>query len=156
VIAILLSLWAVVGVLAVVWFVLRGGLGHSKTRQLRLAKRQAMTPAVGDQDAEWIYGDRAQRRDTEPVEQARREAEAIVRGAKLKAQAILAGAERARDHVEAELAREQAAVAEKSERLSEFLANALEEVERASANGSANAHDLGELEERRKDLGSTE
>jgi hypothetical protein len=129
-------------------------------RHRRLAKRQSVTPAVGNQDAEWIYGDRAKqlprRPPPGPTEEARLESEAIVRDAKLEAQEILARAQRARDHVEAELAREQAEVAEKSKRLSDFLANALEEVDLASANGSASAHDLDELEAIRKELGSTE
>ena len=129
-------------------------------RHRRLAKRQSVTPAVGNQDEDWIYGDRAERltrrRPPGPAEEAKLEAEAIVADAKVKAQEILAGTERARDHVEAELAREQAEVAEKSKRLSDFLANALEEVERALANGSASAHDLDELEAMRKELGSTE
>jgi vacuolar-type H+-ATPase subunit H len=115
---------------------------------------------VGDLDAEWIYGDRAERkpqaRPREVNEEATLEAEAIVRDAELKAREILAAAERARSRVEAELAREQAQMAEKSKKLSEFLSNALEEVERASANGRASAHDLDELEALREELRSTE
>lgn len=157
---ILASLWALVAVLALVWLVWSGRLGPSRTRQRRLAKRQSSIPAVGDLDSEWIYGDRAEgkprARPQEMKEEATREAEAIVKDAEFKAREILAGAERERSHVEAELAREKAHMAEKSMRLSEFLANALEEVERASANGSASAHDLGELEALRDELGSTE
>ena len=115
---------------------------------------------MGDLDAEWIYGDRAERKpQARPRglnEEARLEAEAIVRDAELKAREILASAERARSRVEAELAREQAHMAEKSKKLSEFLSNALEEVERASANGRASAHDLDELEALREELRSTE
>jgi vacuolar-type H+-ATPase subunit H len=152
VIAILLSLWAAVGIVAVLWLVWM--------RQRRLAKRQSVTAALSSQNEDWIYGDRAERltrrRPTEPTEEAKLEAEAIVADAKVKAQEILAGAERVRDHVEAELAREQAQVAEKSKRLSEFLANALEEVERASANGSASAQDVGKLEALRDELRGAE
>ncbi len=79
-----------------------------------------------------------------------------MKDAELKAHEILSAAERARTQVEAELAHEQADLAEKSKTLSEFLANALEEVERASANGTASAHDLGELEALRDELRSTE
>jgi vacuolar-type H+-ATPase subunit H len=115
---------------------------------------------VGDLDSEWIYGDRAERkpqaRPQELTEEARLEAEAILKDAKHKAHEILAAAERARSQVEAELAREQAHMAEKGKKLSEFLANALEEVERASANGAASLHDLAELEVLRDELGSTE
>lgn len=159
-IPILASLWALVGVLALVWLVWSGRLGPSRTRQRRVAKRQSSTPAVGDLDSEWIYGDRAERkpqaRPQELTEEARLEAEAIVKDAEHKAHEILAAAERARSQVEAELAREQAHMAEKSKKLSEFLANALEEVERASANGAASPHDLGELEALRDELRSTE
>ena len=132
----------------------------SRARQRRLTKRESDTPAVGDLDAEWIYGDRAEHRPRagrqELEEEATREAEAIVKDAELKAHEILSAAERARTQVEAELAHEQADLAEKSKTLSEFLANALEEVERASANGTASAHDLGELEALRDELRSTE
>jgi hypothetical protein len=131
-------------------------LGSSRTRQRGLSKRQSSTTAVTDLDAEWIYGDRAGRgpraRPREMKEEARREADAIVKDAELQAREIVAAAERARSRVEAELAREQAHMAEKSKRLSEFLANALEEVERASANGAASAHDLDELEALRDEL----
>ena len=89
-------------------------------------------------------------------EEATLEAEAIARDAELKAREILATAERARNRVEAELAREETQMAEKSKKLSEFLSNALEEVERASANGRASAHDLDELEALREELRSTE
>jgi hypothetical protein len=149
VIAILLALWTLVGVLALVWLVWRA-------HQRRLARRQAVTQAVDNQDADWIYGNRVERRPAGPTEEAKREAEAIVTGAKLEAQEILARAQRARDHVEVELAREQAQVAEKSKKLTEFLAHALEQVERASANGAANDQDLDELEAMRKELGSAE
>ena len=115
---------------------------------------------MGELDAEWIYGDRAERkpqaRPREVNEETTSEAEAIVRDAELKAREIIAAAEQARSRVEAELAREQAQMAEKSKKLSEFLSNALEEVERASANGRASAHDLDELEALREELRSTE
>jgi hypothetical protein len=157
VILILACLWTLVGVLALLWFVRRR---LRLTSQRRPAKPQSSTRAVGDLDAEWIYGNRAERkphaRPQELNEEARLEAEAIVKDAELKAQEIVAAAERARSDVEAELAREQARMDERSKKLSEFLANALEEVERASANGSASAHDLGELEALREELRSTE
>jgi hypothetical protein len=41
-------------------------------------------------------------------------------------------------------------------KLSEFLSNTLEEVERASANGRASAHDLDELEALREELRNTD
>jgi hypothetical protein len=158
VIPVLAGLWALVGVLALVWLVASGRL--RLTRQRQPAKSQSTARAVGDLDAEWIYGDRAERkpqaRPREVNEEATLEAEAIVRDAELKAREILAAAERARSRVEAELAREQAQMAEKSKKLSEFLSNALEEVERASANGRASAHDLDELEALREELRSTE
>ena len=157
-IPILASLWALVGVLALVWLVWSGRL--RPTRQGRPAKPQSSPRAVGDFDAEWIYGDRAERkpraRPRESSEEARLEAEAIVKEAELKAHEILAAAERARSHVEAELAREHAQIAERSKKLSEFLTNALEEVERASVNGAPSPPDLGELEALRDELRSTE
>jgi hypothetical protein len=158
VIPVLASLWALVGVLALAWLVWSGRL--RLTRERRPAKPQASARAASDLDAEWIYGDRAERkplpRHQELTEEARLEAEAIVKNAELKADEILAAAERARSHVEAELAREQAHMAEKSKKLSEFLTNALEEVERASANGAPSPPDLGELEALRDELRSTQ
>jgi gas vesicle protein len=115
-----------------------------------------------DFDADWIYGDRDERKPRphlrETEEKARSEAEAIVREAELKAHDILAESERERSRVEAELARERADLAAKSKRLSEFLANTLEEVERASANGSSatSVHDLEELEALQDELRGTE
>jgi vacuolar-type H+-ATPase subunit H len=79
-----------------------------------------------------------------------------VKNAELRAQEIVATTERGRSQVEAELLRKQAQMAEKSKKLSEFLTNALEEVERASANGAASPPDLGELEALRDELRSTE
>ena len=155
-ISILAGLWALVGAVALVWLVASRRL--RLTRQRRPAESQSTARAVGD--AEWIYGDRAERkpqaRPRELNEEARHEAEAIVGEAQLKAREILAAAERARSRVEAELVREQAHMAEKSKKLSELLSNALEEVERASANGRASAHDLDELEALREELRSTE
>jgi vacuolar-type H+-ATPase subunit H len=154
---ILVSLWTLVGVLALVWFIWNG---RSRMTQRVPAKPQSSTRAAADLDAEWIYGDRAERKPRaspqELIEDARVEAEAIVKEADLKAQEILAAAERVRSQVEAELAREQARMAEKSKKLSEFLTNALEEVERASVNGAASSQDLGELEALRDELRNTE
>ena len=156
-IAALAILWALVGVLALLWLAWSGRL--RLTRDRRPAKPQASAGA-SDLDAEWIYGDHAERRPQarpqELNEEARLEARAVVKDAELKAHEILAAAEHARSQVEAELAREQAHMAEKSKKLSEFLTNALEGVERASANGAASAHDLGELEALRDELSSTE
>jgi vacuolar-type H+-ATPase subunit H len=158
VIPVLAALWALVGALALVWLVASGRL--RLTRQRRPVKVQSTSSAAGDLDAEWIYGDRAERnpqpRPREVNEEAKLEADAIVRDAELKAREIISAAERARSRVEAELAREQAHMAEKSRKLSEFLANALEEVERASANGRASAHDVEELEALREELRNTE
>jgi len=158
VIPVLAGLWALVGALALVWLVASGRL--RLTRQRRPVKAQSTSRAPGDLDAEWIYGDRAERKPQpkprELNEEARLEADAIVKDAELKAREIIAAAERARSRVEAELAREQAHMAEKSRKLSDFLANALEEVERASANGRASAHDVEELEALREELRNTE
>jgi hypothetical protein len=89
------------------------------TRQRRPETPQSSKRAVSDLDAEWIYGDRAERKpQARPQEtEARLEAQAIVKDAERKAHEILAAAERARSHVEAELAREQAHMAEKSKKL---------------------------------------
>jgi len=146
VIAILAVLWALVGALALGWL-----LWHRSRRVWRRRPlRKPAEPAAHDFDADWIYGDRGERRSRqfrEVEERARDEAEAIVRDAELRALEILAESERERSQVHAELARERADLAEKSKRLSEFLANTLEEVERASANGSSTtSHDLEELE----------
>jgi hypothetical protein len=157
VIPILAGLWTFVGVLAFGWFVLSRRRGLWRTR---LPRRQQAESAPHDVDAAWIYGDRrrwkpwAHLRETE---EKRREAEAIVSDAELRARDILAESERERSQVEAELARERADLAEKSKRLSDFLANALEEVERASANGSTtSAPDLEELEALQDELRGTE
>jgi vacuolar-type H+-ATPase subunit H len=150
VIATLAILWAAVGVLALGWLLWTGRLGPRRTPEQRRAQRMEESSAVDD--AEWIYGERARRTPRpspqETEERARREAEAIVRDAELKARSIVAAAEGARREVVAELAREQADLAEKTSRLAEFLAGTLEEVERASANGSGtvSAHDLEQLE----------
>jgi hypothetical protein len=156
VIPVLAALWALVGALALVWLVASGRL--RLTRQRRPVKVQSTSSAAGDLDAEWIYGDRAERkpRPRELNEEANLEADAIVKDAELRAREIIAAAERARSRVEAELAREQAHMAEKSKKLSDFLANALEEVERASANGRASAHEVEELEALREELRNTE
>jgi vacuolar-type H+-ATPase subunit H len=158
VILILAALWALVGVAALVWLVASGRLGSPGRR--RPARAQSTAPTVSERDAEWIYGDRVERRPhapaREPNEEARLEADAIVKDAELKAREIIAAAERARSRVEAELAREQTHMAEKSRKLSDFLANTLEEVERASANGPTSAQDLQELEALREELRKTE
>ena len=153
-------LWTVVGAFLLFGLVWRAWLRPARLRR-RLEEGPANLPAADDLDAEWIYGDRPERkplaRPEEIAEEARREAQAIVNDAELKALEILTSAERARTRSEAEIAREQARLAETSERLSRFLANALEEVERASANGSTvTTHDLGELEALRDDLRATE
>jgi hypothetical protein len=156
-IQVLVVLWAFVGGVVLVVVAWRGWLRPSRLRQLEERSR-ANPPAADELDAEWIYGDRAERRSRgtprEIEEEARGRAEAIVRAAEHRAQEILASAERARSQVEAELAREQARMAERSKKLSDFLADALEEVERASANGSASAEDLAELEALRDELRS--
>jgi hypothetical protein len=140
-------LWALVGALAFGWLLWQRRRGVLRTRLLR----KPAEPAAHDFDADWIYGDRSERKsrpDFRKVEErASVEAEAIVRDAELRALEILAESERERSQVQAELARERADLAEKSKRLSEFLANTLEEVERASANGSSTtSRDLEELE----------
>ena len=92
----------------------------------------------------------------EMKEKAEREAAAILRDAELKAGEALTGVERARARLEQEMqevAHERARMAAKHEKLSEFLLTALEEIERASANGSANVEGLQEL---RDELRSTE
>jgi hypothetical protein len=156
VIPILAGLWALVGTLGLVWLVARGRLRRTGQR----ADSGLSAQAKRDFDADWIYGDRPERkREARPQQrkkEAELEAEAIVKEAKRRAGEILAGAELARTHVEAELAREQAHMAEKSKKLSEFLESALEEVERAAANGRAGAHDVDELEALRDELRNTE
>jgi hypothetical protein len=143
VIAVLAVLWAVVGILALGWLLLTGRLGPRRTPEQRRAQGRMAESSAPTLDAEWIYGERARRTPRpspqEMEERATREAEAIVRDAELKARNIIAGAEGARREIVAELAREQADLAEKTSRLAEFLAGTLEEVERASANGSSYA-----------------
>jgi F0F1-type ATP synthase membrane subunit b/b' len=98
----------------------------------------------------------AERTVLELKNNAEEEAAAIVQDAELKAGEALIGVEhaRARLHLEMqEVAREQASMAAKQEQLSEFLLTALDEIERASANGSANVDGLQEL---RDELRSTE
>jgi hypothetical protein len=102
---------------------------------------------------------RAERERRELLEKAWQEADAIVKEAELKAGEALIAVERARGRLEQELqevAREKTLVAERQEKLSEFLLKALEEVERASADGSASIHDLAELRELRERLHSSE
>jgi hypothetical protein len=161
VIPILAALWAAVGVLLLIGLLRGGSLGPPRIRERRLASRETRIPAADELDGEWIYGDRPERKprprreDTE--EEARRKADEIVKDAELRALEILTSAEGARSHAEAELAREQARMAEKSKRLSQFLADALEEVERAAANGSTPSnHDLSGVEALRDELRSTE
>jgi vacuolar-type H+-ATPase subunit H len=89
-------------------------------------------------------------------DKAEREAQAIVKNGELIAREALTGVERERGRLEQqmqEVAREQALMAVKQKRLSEFLLTVLEEIERASANGSANIAGLQELREK---LRSTE
>jgi vacuolar-type H+-ATPase subunit H len=98
----------------------------------------------------------AERAALEMKEGAEQEAAAIVKDAELRAGEVLVEVERARARLEQdmqELAREQARVAAKQDRLSEFLLAALEEIERASPNGSAR---VGGLQELRDELRSTE
>jgi cell division septum initiation protein DivIVA len=82
-------------------------------------------------------------------------------------EALLAERERARaeqgelrssllKEAQQEVAREKTLMAMKHKKLSEFLLAALKEVEQASTNGSANAHDLVELEALHDALSSTE
>jgi len=158
-IQVLAVLWTVVGAFVLFALIWRAWLRPARLRR-RLKDGSANLPAADELDAEWIYGDRAER--TSPAtlrgleeEAARGRAEAIVRAAELKAQEILASAERARSHVEDELAHEQVRMAETSKKLSDFLANALEEVERASVNGSTSAEELAELEALRDELRSS-
>jgi hypothetical protein len=112
---------------------------------------------------------RAEPERRELLEKARQEAETIVKEAELKAGEALIAVERARGRLEQELQevqreeqelqevqREKTLVAERQQKLSEFLLKALEEVERASADGSASIHDLAELRELRERLQSSE
>jgi F0F1-type ATP synthase membrane subunit b/b' len=85
---------------------------------------------------------------------ARGKAEAIVQAAELKAGEALVEVERARGRLEREVqrvAREQALMTAKHKKLSDLLLTALEEIERASANGSTNVRDLGGLQEELRD-----
>jgi hypothetical protein len=54
------------------------------------------------------------------------------------------------------VAHEKELMAMKHRKLSEFLLATLKDVEQASTNGSANVHDLAELEALRDELSSTE
>lgn len=158
-IQVLAILWAIVGAVGLAALVWSGWLRPSRVRQGRSARPEASMPATNEVDADWIYGNRPDRQPqarSEEIEQARDEGAAIVKAAERQAHEILASAERTRSQVEAELAREQARMADRSQRLSDFLANALEEVERAPANGSARAQDLAELEALREELQSSE
>jgi hypothetical protein len=88
--------------------------------------------------------------------QAEREAESIVKDAELEASKAIDRVERSRDRLEQEkrnVKREQDRVAAKQKMLSEFVLTALEEIERASANGSAETAALKELRDK---LRSTE
>jgi hypothetical protein len=151
-IAILAILWAVVGTLALGWLVWTGRLGPRRRPDQRRAHPRMEESSARDFDAEWIYGERSRgkprRSPQETDEQAKGAAGGTVREAELRARDIAVAAERARSEVEAELARERADLAEKSRRLAEFLASTLEEVERASANGSGpvSAEDVEKLE----------
>jgi chromosome segregation ATPase len=60
------------------------------------------------------------------------------------------------EQAQQEVAHERALMAMKHKKLSEFLLAALKDVEQTSTNGSANVHDLGELEALRDELSSTE
>lgn len=103
---------------------------------------------------------RARKKSQELQEKASREAEAIIQAAEAKAGEALVEVERARGRLEREVqrvAREQALMTAKHRKLSDLLLTALEEIERASANGSATPHDLGGLQEELRDtLRSTE
>lgn len=155
--AVFAVLYGLVGVLTL------GVLLWSRRRRARaLTGGQQADSGARDVDADWIYGDRGERKPRanfrEREEQARREAEAIVIDAERRAREILAEAERVRSRVEADLARERADLAEKSKKLSDFLAETIEEVERTSANGSGttSTHDLEELESLHDELRGTE
>jgi hypothetical protein len=158
VIQVLAVIWAFVGTVGLAALLWTGSLASSPLRRLR-SRRETVTPAADEVDAEWIYGDRPERRPrtrSNEIERATDQAAAIVKAAEREAHEILASAERARSRVEAELAQEQARMAERSKRLSDFLMSALEEVERTSANGSPSAQDLAELELLREELQSGE
>jgi hypothetical protein len=158
VIAILAVLWTAVGILALAWLLWTGRVGPRRTAEQRPAQGRSAESSAPDVDAEWIYGERSRRNprpsSQEAEEHARRTAETIVRDGEIKARHIVAAAKQARRQVEAELAREQADLAEKRRRLIEFLASTLEEVERASANGSGivSPRDLEQLEALQEEL----
>jgi hypothetical protein len=167
VILIVASLWVFVGALTAFWLLWSGKSRSSGRPHAR--KGRTDTGPVGELDGEWIYGDRAGRnpptrvlspdastRDGEAILKAKNKAATIVEDAEARAREILAEAERTRSQVEAELARERAEMAEKSKKLSDFLVNTLDEVERVYPNGSGTARDLGELESLRDELRSAE
>ena len=153
----LVGIWVVVGVMALVLLV---ATGSSRRRERRPANGPSPTRNAAALDSDWIYGDHAERQlranPRESKGEATREAETILREAESQAREIVLAAENARARIEAELAREQADVAEKGKRLSEFLTSTLAEVERATANGSASSRDLAELEALRDELSSTD
>jgi hypothetical protein len=151
------GLGAFLCVLALVW------LSWHRTRRSSSYRWQRQgADSTRDFDAEWIYGNRGEQkagaRPREREEKATREGEGIIADAERRAQGILAEADRVRREVEAELAAERVQLAMKSKRLSEFLANTLEEVQRTSANGSATTsdHNLEELEAMRDELRDSE
>jgi hypothetical protein len=178
---IVMALLTAGGILVVGWLLLSGTRVVSQTRARRSAKiRRSQSQRVRDQ-AEAILRDAelqaldvlerahtereslleerleaAEREALEIKERAEQEAAAITKDAELRAGEVLVEVERARARLEQdmqELAREQARIAAKHERLSEFLLTALEEIERASPNGSTK---IGGLQELRDELQSTE
>jgi hypothetical protein len=157
VIPILAGLWAFVGVVTLCWLAWsrRHSFWTSRSRQRREADS-----SVPNVDADWIYGDRGERKPGRPRPTAEEASEAtvIVADAERQARDILAEADRVRKEVEAELAAERADLALKSKRLFEFLTNTLEEVERPATNGSSpmTAHDLEELEAMHDQLSDTD
>jgi hypothetical protein len=164
VIAVLAILWGVVAALLLIGLVWSRRRGLFPGREWQPGDEESGLPVAPDIDERrhWARSEEPQGEATREAEatredEARREAEAIVMDAESKAREILTSAERARSHVEAELAREQARVAENTKKLLRFLANALEEVERASANGTtASIPDLRELRALRDELRNSE
>lgn len=167
-----LDIAAGAGVIAAGWFLVRARMRRSadsaaaeaeadRTRllltdaKLRAAEILADAQRKHESQREERLGS-AEREALDVKNKAEREAEAIVRNAELKAGEVLAGVERERGRLERErqeVARELALVAVKRKKLAEFMLTALEEIERTSANGSANIRGLEELRDK---LRSTE
>lgn len=126
----------------------RGSAERRPTRLRAASEAEAVLSDAKREAAEILAHARSEGQGMQ--EKARLDAEAIVQAAELKAGEALVEVERARGRLEREVqrvAREQALMTAKHKKLSELMLTALDEIERASANGSASLHELGGLQE---------